>query len=126
MSDDDIMAPRRGGRESGSGGAGDGSNSGSGRLQRPCMSSRKSSGTMIVPGDVSPVVFEEEMQEGDMRNMSPRRNSQELDQLTEHAREDLVRQAHTLQTSLQQIVDRVEKVKDEHERLEDGNKFLQS
>lgn len=36
------------------------------------------------------------------------------------------RQAKALQASLMQIVDRVEVVKNEHEKLEGGNKFLQS
>lgn len=36
------------------------------------------------------------------------------------------RQAKALQQSLMQIVDRVEIVKSEHEKLEGGNKFLQS
>lgn len=36
------------------------------------------------------------------------------------------RQAKQLQASLMEIVDRVEVVKSEHEKLEGGNKFLQS
>jgi hypothetical protein len=36
------------------------------------------------------------------------------------------RQAKVLQASLMEIVDRVEVVKNEHEKLEGGNKFLQS
>lgn len=36
------------------------------------------------------------------------------------------RQAKALQASLLEIVDRVEIVKSEHEKLEGGNKFLQS
>jgi hypothetical protein len=36
------------------------------------------------------------------------------------------RQAKQLQASLMQIVDRVEVVKNEHEKLEGGNRFLQS
>jgi hypothetical protein len=36
------------------------------------------------------------------------------------------RQAKALQASLMEIVDRVEVVKNEHEKLEGGNKFLQS
>lgn len=61
-----------------------------------------------------------------MRAMSPRRSSQEVDRLGEAARKDLVEQAKELQTSLQAIIDRVETVKTEHEKLEGGNKFLQS
>jgi hypothetical protein len=36
------------------------------------------------------------------------------------------RQAKTLQATLMEIVDRVEVVKNEHEKLEGGNRFLQS
>ena len=39
---------------------------------------------------------------------------------------NFVRQAKALQASLMEIVDRVEIVKSEHEKLEGGNKFLQS
>jgi hypothetical protein len=38
----------------------------------------------------------------------------------------IVRQAKQLQASLMEIVDRVEVVKNEHEKLEGGNRFLQS
>ena len=58
--------------------------------------------------------------------MSPRRNSADIDKLGEQARKDLIEQARVLQTSLQAIVERVEEVKSEHEKLEGGNKFLQS
>jgi hypothetical protein len=49
--------------------------------------------------------------------------------LTPHLRIELIfsaRQAKALQASLMEIVDRVEVVKNEHEKLEGGNKFLQS
>ena len=49
-----------------------------------------------------------------------------VDRLGEEARRDLIAQAKVLQMSLQAIVDRVEEVKSEHEKLEGGNKFLQS
>jgi len=93
---------------------------------RPKLGSRKSSGTMIVPRDGPTTVDEAEIDEDDVRSMSPRRNSTEVDELGEAARKDLIEQARTLQTSLQAIVDRVEEVKSEHEKLEGGNKFLQS
>ena len=96
------------------------------RLSRPKLGSRKSSGTMIVPRDASTTVVEDEIEEGDVRTMSPRRNSAEVDKLGDEARKDLIEQAKVLQTSLQAIVDRVETVKNEHEKLEGGNKFLQS
>jgi hypothetical protein len=39
---------------------------------------------------------------------------------------DESRQSKALQASLMEIVDRVEVVKNEHEKLEGGNRFLQS
>lgn len=72
------------------------------------------------------VVVEPDFDENDVRTMSPRRNSEEVDKLSEEARKDLIEQAKLLQMSLQAIVDRVETVKSEHEKLEGGNKFLQS
>ena len=94
---------------------------------RPRIGSRKASGSMIVENaTASTTVVDEEMEEGDVRTMSPRRSSDEVDKLGEEARQDLIEQAKTLQASLQAIVDRVESVKSEHEKLEGGNKFLQS
>lgn len=81
---------------------------------------------MIVSRDHSATIVEPEFEEGDVRTMSPRRSSEEVDKLGEEARRDLMEQAKTLQSSLQAIVDRVETVKSEHEKLEGGNKFLQS
>ncbi|KXT05609.1 hypothetical protein AC578_5611 [Pseudocercospora eumusae] len=96
------------------------------RMARPKMGSRKSSGTMIVSRDSATTVVDPDFDENDVRTMSPRRNSEEVDKLGEEARKDLIEQAKVLQMSLQAIVDRVETVKSEHEKLEGGNKFLQS
>ncbi|CAK3751255.1 Hypothetical predicted protein [Lecanosticta acicola] len=96
------------------------------RISRPKIGSRKSSGTMIVSRDSATTVVDPDFDENDVRTMSPRRNSEEVDKLGEEARKDLIEQAKVLQTSLQAIVDRVETVKSEHEKLEGGNKFLQS
>jgi hypothetical protein len=97
------------------------------RIARPKIGSRKSSGTMIVSRDsATTCVVDTDLDENDVRTMSPRRNSAEVDKLGEEARKDLIEQAKVLQTSLQAIVDRVETVKSEHEKLEGGNKFLQS
>ncbi|KJX96064.1 hypothetical protein TI39_contig844g00032 [Zymoseptoria brevis] len=96
------------------------------RISRPKIGSRKSSGTMIVSRDSATTVVDTDLDENDVRTMSPRRNSEEVDKLGEEARKDLIEQAKVLQMSLQAIVDRVEAVKSEHEKLEGGNKFLQS
>lgn len=66
------------------------------------------------------------LDEDDVRSMSPRRSSAELARLSETARQDMMEQARELQASLQAIVERVETVKSEHEKLEGGNKFLSS
>lgn len=94
---------------------------------RPRLGSRKSSGTIIIPRDSPNIELkEEEYDDGDARTMSPRRSSEEIEKMGQDARQALIEQAKALQASLLQIVDRVEVVKTEHEKLEGGNKFLQS
>jgi len=107
------------------------------QIQRPRLGSRKSSGTIIIPRDTEEVELQdEEYDDGDARTMSPRRSSEEIEKMGQEARQSLIdpifprltfaRQAKVLQASLMEIVDRVELVKNEHEKLEGGNKFLQS
>lgn len=97
------------------------------KLQRPKLGSRKSSGTIIIPRDSPHVELkEEEYDDGDARTMSPRRSSEEIEKMGQEARLALIEQAKALQASLLEIVDRVEIVRSEHEKLEGGNKFLQS
>lgn len=98
------------------------------RPTRPKLPSRKSSGTMIIPSNqrVQLEESEEEYEEGDVRCMSPRRSMEAVEKIGQDARQSLIEQAKTLQASLNAIVDRVETVKEEHEKLEGGNKFLQS
>ncbi|KAF2017590.1 hypothetical protein BU24DRAFT_432265 [Aaosphaeria arxii CBS 175.79] len=97
------------------------------QLTRPRLGSRKSSGTIIIPRDSPQVELkEEEYDDGDARTMSPRRSSEEIEKMGQEARQALMEQAKALQASLLEIVDRVEIVKSEHEKLEGGNKFLQS
>ncbi|KAF2494045.1 hypothetical protein BU16DRAFT_463961 [Lophium mytilinum] len=99
----------------------------SSKLQRPKLGSRKSSGTIIIPRDSPHVELkEEEYDESDARTMSPRRSSEEIEKMGQEARQALIEQAKALQASLLEIVDRVEVVRSEHEKLEGGNKFLQS
>ena len=80
---------------------------------------------MIVSREASAQVVDDDIYDDDVRAMSPRRSSAEVDRLEVDARKELEEQAQILQTSLQAIVDRVETVKDEHEKLEGDNKFLQ-
>lgn len=112
-------------------------------VTRPSLGSRQSSGSMIIPA-----TSKAELDEGDVsypaddvRCMSPTRSVEDVEQLSKDARQklqkygfpptcptraDTSRQAQTLQDSLLAIVDRIETVKSEHEKLEGGNKFLQS
>lgn len=84
---------------------------------------------MIIPREsrvVEVAVGDEDYDAGDVRSMSPRRSVETVEKLGEDARRSLIEQAKELQASLSAIVDRVETVKEEHEKLEGGNKFLQS
>jgi short coiled-coil protein len=59
---------------------------------RPPLTSRKSSGTLIVPRDsnqVGPVPLQ--LEPGDVRAMSPRRTSEDLENMGREAREELHR-----------------------------------
>lgn len=101
--------------------------SNSSTLSRPPIGPRQSSGTIIIPRDSPAIeVREETYAEGDARAMSPRRSSDEIERMGDEARENLEEQARSLQANLLEIVDRVETVKSEHEKLEGRNKFLQS
>lgn len=99
----------------------------SSRITRPPIGSRKSSGTIIVPRDSPSVEPQNETYEADdARAMSPRRSSVEIDRMGTEGRQEMVEQAQTLQSNLLEIIERVDSVKSEQEKLEGGNKFLQS
>ncbi|KAH8676661.1 hypothetical protein BGZ60DRAFT_371475 [Tricladium varicosporioides] len=96
--------------------------------QRPKLSSRKSSGTIIVPREHPRVEMreeDEEFDEDDARAMSPRRSSQDLEKMGQEARLRLNEHAKVLQKSLLEIFNRIEAVKEEHDKLDNNNKFLQ-
>jgi hypothetical protein len=81
---------------------------------------------MIVPRDstdVGPV----DVQTGpdDVRAMSPRRTSEDIQTLGKEARAELERHAKALQDSLVTLFNRIEAVKEEHDKLDSHNKFLQ-
>ncbi|KAI9706009.1 MAG: hypothetical protein M1836_005415 [Candelina mexicana] len=97
------------------------------RPRRPRLASRKSSGTIIVPRD-SPMVERTDVSydPDDARAMSPRRNSEDLEKLGREARRSMQEQAKSIQSSLAILLDRVETVKSEHDKLEGENRFLQS
>lgn len=93
---------------------------------RPPLPNRKSSGTLIVPRDSSQVgPVDMEFEPGDVRAMSPRRTSEDLEAMGKEARAELHRHAKALQDSLLMIFSRIEAVKDEHDKLDNNNKFLQ-
>ncbi|KAG5981855.1 hypothetical protein E4U54_006539 [Claviceps lovelessii] len=93
---------------------------------RPRLPSRKSSGPMVVPRDsleVGPV--DAQFSPDDVRAMSPRRTSEDIDRMGREAREELQRHAKLLQESLITIFNRIEAVREEHDKLDSNNKFLQ-
>ncbi|OBT47646.1 hypothetical protein VE00_02910 [Pseudogymnoascus sp. WSF 3629] len=95
---------------------------------RPKIGTRKSSGTIIVPRDAPNVELkkgEEVFDEDDARAMSPRRNSEDLEKMSQEARAQLSQHAKLLQESLLEIFNRIEAVKEEHDKLDSNNKFLQ-
>jgi len=97
-------------------------------LQRPKLKSRKSSGTIIVPREHPRVELkegEETFDEDDARAMSPRRSSQDLEKMSADAKDQLSEHSKILQKSLLEIFNRIEAVKEEHDKLDNNNKFLQ-
>lgn len=94
---------------------------------RPTLGSRLSSGTMIIPRESSEIATEKIVYPpDDVRCMSPRRSMEDVEKLSQGARSNLQERAKSLQANLSEIVDRIESVKEEHGKLEGGNKFLQS
>ncbi|POR34942.1 Uncharacterized protein TPAR_04836 [Tolypocladium paradoxum] len=93
---------------------------------RPRLPSRKSSGPLVVPRDSSAVgPVEAHFGQDDVRAMSPRRTSEDIDKMGKEAREELRRHAKALQESLITIFNRIEAVREEHDKLDNNNKFLQ-
>ncbi|KAK2049061.1 hypothetical protein LZ31DRAFT_457909 [Colletotrichum somersetense] len=93
---------------------------------RPRLPSRKSSGPLVVPRDSSAVgPIDAEFGPDDVRAMSPRRTSEDIEALGREAREELKRHAKALQDSLLTIFNRIEAVREEHDKLDNNNKFLQ-
>uniref|UniRef100_A0A8H7N1Y8 BZIP transcription factor n=1 Tax=Bionectria ochroleuca TaxID=29856 RepID=A0A8H7N1Y8_BIOOC len=93
---------------------------------RPRLPSRKSSGPLVVPRDSSAVgPIESDFGPDDVRAMSPRRTTEDIDQMGKEAREEMRRHAKALQDSLIMIFNRIEAVKEEHDKLDNNNKFLQ-
>lgn len=68
---------------------------------------------------------DEVFDEDDARAMSPRRSSQDLEKMSQDVRAQLNEHAKVLQKSLLEIFNRIEAVKEEHDKLDSNNKFLQ-
>ncbi|EPE06978.1 bZIP transcription factor [Ophiostoma piceae UAMH 11346] len=94
---------------------------------RPRLPNRKSSGTIIVPRDSEEASrpIETILDPGDVRAMSPRRTSEDLEQLGRQTRDEVRKHAKMLQDSLLMIFHRIQAVKEEHDKLDNNNKFLQ-
>ncbi|KFA62573.1 hypothetical protein S40285_05813 [Stachybotrys chlorohalonatus IBT 40285] len=93
---------------------------------RPHLPTRKSSGPLVVHRNSSAVgPNEAEYGPDDVRSMSPRRSSEDIDKMGREAREELRRHAKALQDSLISIFNRIEAVREEHDKLDNNNKFLQ-
>lgn len=69
--------------------------------------------------------IETKLDPDDVRSMSPRRTSHDIEALGKEARDELRRHAKALQESLLTIFHRIEAVKEEHDKLDNNNKFLQ-
>lgn len=95
--------------------------------RRPRLPSRKSSGTIIVPRDSAAASepADTRIEPGDVRAMSPRRTSEDIEAIGKEARDELKKHAKALQDSLLTILNRIEAVKEEHDKLDSNNKFLQ-
>ncbi|KAK5349839.1 hypothetical protein LTR61_006545 [Exophiala xenobiotica] len=57
--------------------------------------------------------------------MSPRRNSHDIERLERDVRQSLKEQARNLQSSLAALAEKIDEVKNDHDKLENENRFLQ-
>ncbi|KAL6714074.1 hypothetical protein ACLMJK_008568 [Lecanora helva] len=93
---------------------------------RPRLGTRKSSGTMIVPADHPEIELKEEtFPPNDARAMSPKRSSAETDRMIGSSRQAIQSHANELQSGLNALVEKVENIKSDHEKLEKTNNDLQ-
>jgi hypothetical protein len=93
---------------------------------RPHLPKRTSSGPLVVPRNSSAVgPVDAHFGPDDVRSMSPRRSSEDIDKMGKEARDELKRHAKALQDSLITIFNRIEAVREEHDKLDNNNKFLQ-
>ncbi|OBT85782.1 hypothetical protein VE02_05809 [Pseudogymnoascus sp. 03VT05] len=114
---------------------------------RPKIGTHKPSGTIIVARDAQNVelkkgeVFdegdaratnsqrnsdEEFFDEGDALAMSPRRKSDDLEKMIQEARAQLSQDAKLLDESLLEILNRIKVIKEQLDKLDSNNRFLQN
>ncbi|RVX66655.1 hypothetical protein B0A52_09406 [Exophiala mesophila] len=96
------------------------------RMERPRIGERQRSNTIIVPkGPEVKEVARRSYPPDDARAMSPRRNSEDIERLERGLRETLKEQARNLQSSLAALAEKIDEVKNDHDKLESENRFLQ-
>jgi len=104
----------------------EGSSSRRSRVNRPRLQDRQKSSSFIIPkGSEIMQTVSPQYPSDDARAMSPRRNSQDMEELGRSLRKTLKDQARTLQSSLAALAERIDEVKLDHDKLESENKFLQ-
>ncbi|KAL2417322.1 hypothetical protein ABEF95_014263 [Exophiala dermatitidis] len=98
-----------------------------GRMDRPRLGDRqRSNNTIIVPKDRAGWQRDKpQYPPDDARAMSPRRNSEDIERLERGLREALKQQAQSLQSSLAALAEKIDEVKNDHDKLETENRFLQ-
>ncbi|KAL8973370.1 MAG: hypothetical protein Q9197_002396 [Variospora fuerteventurae] len=96
-----------------------------GKLTRPRLSQRKSSGTMIIPRDAPTEAPSQEFPPEDARAMSPRRSSEETDKMLIKARLSIEKRAQDMQSGLAAIATQIETVSKNCESLDRQNQALQ-
>ncbi|KAL9613145.1 MAG: hypothetical protein Q9167_002310 [Letrouitia subvulpina] len=96
-----------------------------GRLKRPTLVKRMSSGTMIIPRDQPTLGPEREYPPDDVRSMSPRRSSEITQSIFDNCCESRVSEALDLQDTLAALAEKVEDATMGCETLEKNNQALQ-
>lgn len=96
-------------------------------MDRPRLGDRqRSNNTIIVPKDRAGWQRDKpQYPPDDARAMSPRRNSEDIERLERGLREALKQQAQSLQSSLAALAEKIDEVKNDHDKLETENRFLQ-
>lgn len=96
------------------------------RPARPRLPDRARSTSSIIPkGTETRQKVKPEYPPTDARAMSPRRNAAEVQELEAGVRRSLQEHAQSLQSSLAALAQRVDEVRQDHDKLETENRFLQ-